>query len=300
MIYQKRILAFLLLFLTSCSFDRFYLKPTKVPITSKKVVMKTTTDTTVVVFNGDNHQPTFLKNGKDTLDYDFTIESFIFTNSNGNKLNGWFLKPKNKMPTVTLLHLHGNAGFLLSQYQAMTPLLKFGFQIILFDYSGFGFSEGKAARENLLTDADAAVTFAKKISNENNTKLVIYGQSLGGHLSAVIAEKRQSDIDGLVIEAAFSSHKDIAAKTAGIFGRLLVNEKYAAFKSIRNFSKPTLIIHSIEDKVVPISLGQKIFKNANEHKAFYEIKQCHICGPIFYSDSISSKIYAMLLPKNSK
>ncbi|MBK9423616.1 MAG: hypothetical protein IPN54_05745 [Bacteroidetes bacterium] len=44
------------------------------------------------------------------------------------------------------------------------------------------------------------------------TKLVIYGQSLGGHLAAVVAQQRQDDIDALVIEGAFSSHKDIASK----------------------------------------------------------------------------------------
>ena len=90
------------------------------------------------------------------------------------------LKPKNVTPTITLLHFHGNAGFLLSQYQAMTPLLKYGFQIFVFDYSGFGFSEGKATRTNVLIDGNSALTYVKSRDDIKNTKLVIYGQSLGG------------------------------------------------------------------------------------------------------------------------
>lgn len=271
-----------------------YLHPTKVPANAKKLTIKSATDSTLVFFSANIYQPTFLKNGKDTIDFDFTIESVVFKSSNGNNLNGWILKPKNKTPTITLLHFHGNAGFLISQYQAMTPLIKYGFQIFVFDYSGFGFSEGKATRENVLFDANSALSYVKNRPDVKDTRLVIYGQSLGGHLSAVVAEQRQVDIDGLVIEGAFSSHRDIAAKTAGFFGRILVSEKYCAYKSIRTYKKPVLVIHSTEDEVIPFKMGQKIFNNATAPKEFYEIKKCHMCGPDFYADSISRKIVNML------
>ena len=217
MTHKILLLLFTITFLTSCSLNKMYLEPTKVPAGAKKLTMKSATDTTLVLFSEDNYQPTFLKNGKDTIHFDFTIESVLFESSNGNKLNAWLLKPKNEIPSITLLHFHGNAGFLISQYQAITPLIKHGFQIFMFDYSGFGFSEGKATRKNVLIDANSALSYVKNRPDIKNTKLVIYGQSLGGHLAAVVAEQRQSDIDGLVIEGAFSSHKDIAAETAGFF-----------------------------------------------------------------------------------
>ena len=286
-------------FLTACSFNKMYLQPTslpKIPQDKDKVSITTTTknDTTFVEFNTKTLQPTFLKNNKDTIIFDYTIESVVFKSLSGNNLNGWLLKPKNIDATTTLLHFHGNAGFLLSQYQAITPLLKYGFQAFVFDYSGFGFSEGKATRDNVLLDGNSALTYIKSREDVKNTKLVIYGQSLGGNLSAVVAQQRETDIDGLVIEGAFSSHKDIAAKTAGVFGRLLVSEKYSAYKSIRTFKKPVLIIHSTEDEVIPFKMGQKIFDNTIAPKEFYEIKKCHICGPEFYADSISLKIINML------
>jgi hypothetical protein len=287
------------LLLTACSLNKMYLQPTKLPqIPADKdkitVTSKTQKDTTLVVFKAKTLQPTFLTTNKDTINLDFTIESVVFKSSSGNNLNGWLLKPKNVNPTITLLHFHGNAGFLLSQYQAMTPLLKYGFQAFVFDYSGFGFSDGKATRDNVLLDGNSALTYIKSRDDVKNTKVVIYGQSLGGHLSAVVAQQRQADIDGLVIEGAFSSHKDIAAKTAGFFGRMLVSEKYSAYKSIQNYKKPVLVIHSTEDETIPFELGQKIYANANEPKEFYEIKKCHICGTDFYADSISDKIKNMI------
>lgn len=283
-----------LVILTSCSFNTMFLEPTKIPPSTKRLTLSSEVDTTIVEFEKGTYQPTFLKNKKDTLDLGFNIESVVFESSNGNLLNGWMLKPKNNSPSMTLLHFHGNAGFLLSQYQAMTPLLQYGFQIFIFDYSGFGFSEGKATRNNVLVDGNSALDYLKNRADVKNTKLIIYGQSLGGHLSAVIAQQRQSEIDGLVIEGAFSSHKDIAAERAGIFGRLFVSEKYSARKSIQDFNKPLLVIHSNEDKTVPFGLGKKLFANANEPKEFYEIDKCHICGPRYYGESISRKIKTML------
>jgi len=293
-------LILIVLLLTSCSFNKLYLQPAKfpqIPPDKEKVIMtaRNKNDTTRVIYQSKTFQPTFLNTKNDTLKRDFTIESVVFKSENGNNLNGWFLKPKNLTPTITLLHFHGNAGCLLSQYKLMTPLLKYGFQIFIFDYSGFGFSEGKATRQNVWTDGNSALTYLKNRDDVKNTKLVIYGQSLGGHLSAIVAEQREADIDGLVIEGAFSSHKDIAAKKLGFLGRMLVNEKYSAYKSIQTYKKPLLVIHSTEDKVVPFKMGQKIYNNANEPKEFYKVTKCHICAPEFYGDSISSKIKNMLL-----
>jgi len=291
------------LLLTACSFNKVYLHPIKlsqIPPDKKEATMTvhTNNDTTLVVFQSKTFQPTFISTTNDTLKHNFTIESIVFKSENGNCLNGWFLKPKDFTPTITLLHFHGNAGCLLSlflhQFQTITPLLKYGFQIFVFDYSGFGFSEGKATRQNVLIDGNSALTYLKNRDDVKNTKLVIYGQSLGGHLSAVVAQQRQADIDGLVVEGAFSSHKDVAAVYAGFLGRMLVSEKYSASKSIRTYIKPLLIIHSTEDKVIPFKMGQKVYNNANEPKEFYIIKECHICGPAFYADSISSKIENML------
>jgi fermentation-respiration switch protein FrsA (DUF1100 family) len=257
-------------------------------------------DTFVIAFNGNNYQPVFIKNKKDTLNFDFSIESVVFTSSNGHKLNGWFLKPKNSIPTTTLLHFHGNAGSVLSQYRGLSPLVKNNFQVFVFDYSGFGFSEGKATRKNVLTDALSALDYVKSRADVANTRLVIYGQSLGGHLSAVVAAKREKDIDALVIEGAFSSHPDIAAVFArklfllGCVGRVFTKCGYSAKRSIQQYHKPVLIIHSTEDEVIPFSQGQKLFAKANQPKEFYEIKKCHICGPTFYPNEISGKINKML------
>lgn len=294
MIKKSLLVMFSVTILASCSFNGMFLKPTKIPNGVKKATIKTEKDTFVFSFAGENHQPTIANFNGQPSDLDYTIESVIFKNANGTNLNGWLVKPKSIIPTVTLLHFHGNAGALLNQYQAVSPLLKYGFQIFTFDYSGFGFSEGKATRENVLIDANAALNYLKTRSELANTKLVIYGQSLGGHLASVVAAERQQEIDGLVVEGAFSSYKDIAGKRVPLLGNLIVKKGYSAKKAIKNYKKPLLVIHSKEDKVIPMALGKKIFDNANMPKEFYEIKKKHITGPTYYSEEIAGKIKKML------
>ena len=74
--------------LTACSFNKIFLKPTKVPLDAEEIALVSEKDTSYVLISGDMHQPTFLKNGKDTINLDFTIESVVFKSSNGNNLNG--------------------------------------------------------------------------------------------------------------------------------------------------------------------------------------------------------------------
>lgn len=284
-------------FLTSCSFNKLFLQPTKIPFATQHLTMKSATDTELVVFSGAAHQPVFIKNNTDTVSYNFTIESVMYKSKNGNTLNGWFLKPKNIAATTTLLHLHGNGGCLLSQFKAISPLVEKGFQVFMFDYSGFGFSEGKPTRNNVLVDALSTLDYIKTREDIKNTKILLYGQSLGGHLAVVVAAERSADIEGLITEGAFSSHKDIGGHMVPVLGKIFVKQGYSALKSVKEYHKPLLVIHSTQDSTIPFFMGRKLFESANEPKEFYEVQKCHICAPQFYATEIAEKINKMLLKK---
>ena len=284
----------IILLTTSCSFNKLFLHPTTVSKNPPKYAWELEGESVTVSIDENTYQPTFLTTSNDTLELDYTIESVIFENEDGNKLNGWMLKPKQTIPTVTILHFHGNSAFIGGLFKGMVPLVKKGYQVFMFDYSGYGHSEGKATRKNVLKDGNAALTYVQTRKDVKGTKLVIYGQSLGGNLSAVVAAERQDEIIALIVEGAFSSHKDIGADRAGFLGRILISEKYSSAKSISNFKKPVLVIHSQQDPIVPYRLGVKIFENANEPKTFFETDSCHICGPMKYTDVISTKLEEML------
>src|SRR5690554_4560840 len=287
-------LLLLSLFITSCNLNRMFLHPIEMDSDAKSATLHIQGDTVTIQYSGDNHQPMFIRNGRDTVAFDYSIESVMFESTSGNLLNGWMLTPKDIKPKATLLFFHGNSGFITSQHWSMTLLLNHGFQAFVVDYSGYGFSEGKATRKNVLKDGNSALNYLQSRPDVKGKKTVIYGQSLGGNLAAVVAEQNQEKIDGLVVEGAFSSHKDIGVKFAGFIGKVLVKETYNAVESIADYHKPLLVVHSTEDDVVPFDMGRKIYETARQPKSFYEIDGCHICGARVYHKEIAEKIFEML------
>jgi uncharacterized protein len=288
-----------LLLLSSCAFNNKFLAPKKYDRSTKAITMsKTKTDSTVAVYSGSNFQPTFLKNGVDSITLNYTIESVIFKSGNGNNLNGWMLKPKSLAVTHTILHFHGNGGSILGQFSIMRPLLLKGFQIFVFDYSGYGFSEGEAKRQNMVKDGIGAVDYVKSRADVRDTKFILYGQSYGGHLAVSVAAKMQDDINGLVVEGAFTNHKDIGSngvknKFTLAMTRLFIREMYSGTEAINKVHKPILIIHSNEDKVIPFDMGKKLFEKANEPKEFMEVRGEHLYALVNNVNVISEKIKKM-------
>jgi alpha-beta hydrolase superfamily lysophospholipase len=273
-----------------------YLVPDVIEKEEKKIVKRDweSGEKYFINFEGDNFQPFFLDSVGNPLDLKYSVESILFKSDNDNLLNAWILNPTEDFNGTTMLWCHGNAGNLTSQYRLVTPLVERGYRVFLFDYSGFGFSEGEATRKNVLIDGNSALDYLLYSETLKSEKLIIYGQSLGGHLAGSMSADRQNDIDGVVMEGAFSSHHDIGATVGWIFARMFITEKYKAKKEIKSYNKPVLIIHSTEDKRIPFEMGEKLYENANEPKSFYQIEKCHICGPLFYADSISFKIDQML------
>ncbi len=289
-----RFVAFVLLSFAffACTMDNNFVKPFPFPAgTQKATIFKGTPDSTKVYFDATTQAPTFVKNG-DTLHKNINFESVYFKNSRGNKLNGWILSSKTTavLPFV-LVHFRGAGnGLIINQSQSIFPLVEKGFKVLVFDYEGYGFSEGDATRRKLIADCEAALTFLNTKIDRKKTKLLIYGQSFGGNLAIAVAENSQEMIDGVVTEGAFSSHKDIAAHDSGLGGRIFVKELYSAEKSVKKLKKPVLIIHSSEDEVVPFKHGQRVFSLANEPKAFLEIKGNHLEGSAKYGNEITEKI----------
>jgi len=167
----------------------------RLPAGINDLTVNTPVDTVRIHLPGNAEQVYFVKNGKDTIDLGFTIENVFFKSTNGDTINGWLLKPKKQPAQITLLHMHGNGDFMFNHYNDISPLVKRGFQVFMFDYSGFGKSSGKATRDNVLISALPALDYVKTREDVKTTKLVIYGQSLGAHYATVVASMREKDID---------------------------------------------------------------------------------------------------------
>lgn len=276
--------------LASCSFNHQFLKPDKIPVDKKQAYLRDgRRDTIMVMHFGANHQPTFTSKDGVPADLGYNIESVVFDNNNKtHKLTGWFIKPANAKPDITLLLLHGNAGNILTEYLAAAVLAKKGMQVFVIDYSGYGFSEGKASWQNVWNDAGTALQYLHTRTDVQGTALAIYGQSYGGYTAVAVAQKYQNIITGLVTEGAPTSRKDIGAYQTklGIIARALIKERHSAIKAIAKFHKPVLIIQSDEDQTVPFKMGEQLYAHANQPKTLYKIHKLHLAGLAYDADSI--------------
>jgi uncharacterized protein len=195
------------------------------------------------------------------------FEDVYFQAEDGTKLHGWWCPCKDARAIV--LHVHGNAGHLahragmMRDYQRQLQVSTF-----IFDYRGYGRSEGSPTIAGVLQDARAARAWLAKKAGTAESKIVLTGQSLGAAIAVELAA--DGGARGLVLENAFSSLKDVAAYHYGPLS-WMASGKLNSVASIPKYKGPLLISHGDADTIVPYALGRKLFDAANEPKEWVGI-----------------------------
>lgn len=197
------------------------------------------------------------------------FEDVFFQADDGTRLHGWYCACEN--PRAHVLFAHGNAGNVSFWSDRMRELQQdYNVSVLIFDYRGYGKSEGRATVEGVLQDARAAAKLLAKKAGIEESELVVMGQSLGGavavHLAAEIAPQ------GLILESTFSSFRDVADHHAKWASWLVPKKKLNSVDQIEKYRGPLLQCHGDRDEVVPFALGQKLFQAANGPKTFIEMK----------------------------
>jgi len=195
------------------------------------------------------------------------VDCWIAT-EDGLKLHGWYAS--NDSAIATLVMAHGNAGNLSHRVEVIYSLQKAGFNVLIFDYRGYGRSEGTPDEEGIYKDGRGAFDYVRGLPHVDPRRIVLWGTSLGGAVAVDVAAQRPAA--ALILESTFTSARDLA----GIHYPFLPTAYFLRTKlnSIDKISKirvPLLVIHGTRDEIVPIRLGRKLFAAANEPKEFYEI-----------------------------
>lgn len=206
------------------------------------------------------------------------VEDVQLTAADGVRLHGWFCTPQvgrnGALESVetnrTLLFLHGNAGNISHRYEIVNDLVKLPVNILIIDYRGYGKSEGRPSEQGLYTDARAAWDYLTTARGVPASRILIFGESLGGAVAIDLASKVSAC--GLVAQSSFTSIADMAAELLPFFPRFMLRTKMDSLSKIARVSCPKLFIHSQADEIIPYKLGRRLFDAAPAPKQFYEVK----------------------------
>lgn len=205
------------------------------------------------------------------------FEEVRFNSEDGTELNGWFIPAEGKA-LGTVIHFHGNAQNMTGHYSFVSWLPKNGFNLFVFDYRGYGKSEGTPTRDGVHQDSEAAVRYIKSRTDIDQNKIILFGQSIGGaNAIAVLGSDDFEGIAGIAVESAFSSYRRVAADHIAPFLRsltpLIVRQSYSPIKVVANISPtPILFIHGTEDKTVPFYHSQRLYEKAGQPKELWVIE----------------------------
>jgi len=211
------------------------------------------------------------------------FEDVFFKTEDNLELNGWFI-PK-KEAKYTILFCHGNAGNISHRLDKIKFFLELGYNVFIFDYRGYGRSQGRPSENGLYQDGEAAYQYllSQKIPAD---KIIGYGESLGSAVIIDLAYKKP--IGALIIESGFSSGKDMAKKIYPFLPAWLFSSRFDSINKIKSINIPKLIIHSINDEIVPYAFAQKLYLAAANPKEFLSIQGGH--NSCFYeSEAILSQ-----------
>jgi len=200
------------------------------------------------------------------------FENVYFETADGVKLSGWFV-PSDSTRGV-ILFCHGNAGNISHRLESIQIFHRLGLDVFIFDYRGYGKSEGKPTEQGTYKDAEAAWRHLIEERQLAPSEIIMFGRSLGGAVAPWLAQRYTPR--ALILESTFTSLRDVAATLYRYLPvRLLLRFEYNTAEYLSRVNCPVLIVHSRDDEIMPFSHGWQLFEVAREPKEFLEITGTH-------------------------
>jgi fermentation-respiration switch protein FrsA (DUF1100 family) len=200
----------------------------------------------------------------------YGAEEVQFKSTDGTGLYGWYWQHPN--PQGCLLYCHGNGdcvGYLGDYLSELSERHRLA--IFVFDYRGYGRSEGSPSEAGILKDGIAARDWLARRAAIPPSEVILMGRSLGGAVCVDIAAN--SGARGLILQNTFTTLPDVAASIYWYLPvRWLMRNQYRSIDKIARYIGPILQSHGDQDRIVPYALGQKLFSAAPGAKRFFTIE----------------------------
>jgi fermentation-respiration switch protein FrsA (DUF1100 family) len=214
----------------------------------------------------------------------------FITAADGTRLHAWWLPAKTGVAVRgTVLHLHGNGGNVAAHLGGSWWLPAQGYQVLLLDYRGYGRSQGEPSLSGAYQDIDASFAWLAKAPQVQGKPLVVLGQSLGGAMGVhYLAEHplQRARLKALVLDGTPASYADMAQYTLNNvwltwplqvpLSWLMPESDSAIYAMPQLQGLPTLLFQSIDDEVVPLSNGVRLYQAARPPRVLQPTRGGHV------------------------
>jgi fermentation-respiration switch protein FrsA (DUF1100 family) len=201
------------------------------------------------------------------------FEDVWFEAADGTKLHGWFVPHPN--PKRAILYCHGNGEHIAFNAELAAHLRdKLHASVFLFDYRGYGRSEGRPNEAGCIADGRAAQQWLAKQMGIKPSDIVLMGRSLGGGVAVALAA--ENGAAALVLENTFPTMPDVAAvHYPWLPVRWVMDNRYDSLTRIKKYRGPLIQAHGADDTIVPMRLARRLFEVApSSTKKWVEFPDC--------------------------
>ena len=215
--------------------------------------------------------------------YGIQYERVEFKAEDGTGLFAWFL-PARGEARATVLYLHGNAENISTHFANVAWMPAKGFNVLAFDYRGYGGSQGSPSLRGVQLDIDAAMRTLLARPDVDPKRIYIFGQSLGGALAIHYAAtmRYRANVRAVIVDSSFSDYRLIAQEKFAAtpltwafqwLPLLTVNNDYSPQASVKALSPiPLLLIHGDQDFIVPVDHSQRLYDGAADPKEIWVVE----------------------------
>jgi fermentation-respiration switch protein FrsA (DUF1100 family) len=190
------------------------------------------------------------------------LREIVAQAADGVAVHHWLLPPSGAGSGVTVV-FHGNAGSLMTSAEKFLDLAKSGRGVVLANYRGYSGADGRPTEQGLYADARALLD-ALHAEGYGAGSIVLYGESLGSGVATRMAAERQ--VAGIVLEAPFTSIPAVAQRRYWYLPAYwLTRDRFDSLTRIGEVGAPILILHGERDRVVPVSHGRRLAREAAEN-----------------------------------
>jgi fermentation-respiration switch protein FrsA (DUF1100 family) len=192
--------------------------------------------------------------------YEKSDNILLIDNNDQHQIAAVYLK--NATATHTILYSHGNAVDLGGLRKLIRDFYGHGYSVLAYDYSGYGLSNGAPSEQRAYTNSQAAYDYLVNNLDTKPESIIAYGHSLGGAIAADLASK--NPVAGLILESTF-----VSAFRVRTVWPIYPFDKFDTLNKITSVKAPILVMHSMDDPIIPFWHSQTLFSAANKPKMNY-------------------------------